>query len=244
MITQIKNKLRVPRTGLLRLRARFCPPLPLAGGPFLVIAPHPDDEILGCGGLIQRLCRQGALLHVVILTGGEKSHAFCCHTGEELIKVNRRRLAAGILSDLGLPAQNLHLLDFPDGSISPENSEMERLERIIQQVAPETIFIPHEGEGWPDHLVVNELIRAIPSVSQARLYEYCVWLWYYNRWNLDWKKAFLLTMTLKEYQTKKKAAHHYTDEQAPCQRPWAGHLPPVLVNACLWRKELFFNINK
>jgi hypothetical protein len=52
----------------------------------VIIAPHPDDEAIGCGGLIQTLVERGTSPHVIILTGGEGSHRGCCDiTAEDLI---------------------------------------------------------------------------------------------------------------------------------------------------------------
>ena len=56
---------------ILRWRAQ---PLQLPAGPLLVIAPHPDDETLGCGGLIIRERLAGRLVRIVFLTDGSQSH--------------------------------------------------------------------------------------------------------------------------------------------------------------------------
>lgn len=60
----------------------------------LIVAPHPDDEIIGCAGLMQSLLKAGKEVHIVILTGGEGSHKGCCsQSSSELIEA-RRDLAA------------------------------------------------------------------------------------------------------------------------------------------------------
>lgn len=59
----------------------------------LIVAPHPDDEIMGCSGLMQSLLKTGKEVFVVILTGGEGSHCGCCSIStSDLIKA-RRELA-------------------------------------------------------------------------------------------------------------------------------------------------------
>lgn len=208
----------------------------------LILAPHPDDEVMGCGGLIQRLCNQGIPPHVIILTGGGQSHSACCHLSESVIKEERRTMASQILQKLGLPIDHLHLLDSPDGASSPYHGEMQKLQNLVAEIQPAAVFIPHHGEGWPDHLVCRELVERMPSLGAAAIYEYCVWLWYYNVWNLDWKRACLLQLSKKEQQAKCSAIVEYTESLAPCGKPWSGVLPRLLIWACKWNKELYFRV--
>lgn len=242
MIDTIKNIIRRLRIQLLHLKTCSCTQLNILKGDTLIIAPHPDDETLGCGGLIQTLCQQGTPPHVVILTGGGKSHSSCCHINESLLKKARRKLSSEILTKLGITPDQIHFLDFPDGSISPQHPEMSQLEKLLTQLSPNTIFIPHRGEGWSDHLVVRELIKNIHFISSPTIYEYCVWVWYYNFWSLDWSNAFLLPLTKEQFTKKRETVLQYVQTQAPCGSPWSGILPKILIDACLWNKELYFKI--
>lgn len=237
----LKSIIRRCRIMLLRWHASSSPDMPIAGK-ILIIAPHPDDEVMGCGGLIQRLCEQGIPPHVVILTGGGQSHSACCHLSESVIKEERRSMASQLLRKLGLPADHLHLLDFPDGSISPSHEEMNTLQNLVAEIQPDAVFIPHQGEGWPDHLVCRELVEKMPVLGAASIYEYCVWLWYYNVWNLDWKRANLLQMSKAEHAAKCRSVEAYTEKLAPCGKPWSGVLPKLLIWACKWNKELYFRV--
>ena len=226
---------------LLRGRAFLSPDMSIIGNA-LILAPHPDDEAMGCGGLIQRLCGQGLFPHVVILTGGGQSHSACCYLSESVIKEERRTMASQILQKLGLPADHLHLLDFPDGSISIQHDEMQTLQKLVAEIQPAAVFIPHHGEGWPDHLVCRDLVEQMPALGATAIYEYCVWLWYYNAWNLDWKRACSLQLTKTEHLAKCSAIVEYTESLAPCGKPWSGVLPKLLIWACKWNKELYFRI--
>ncbi len=209
----------------------------------LIVAPHPDDEVLGCSGLIQRLLRGGKQVDVVILSGGGKSHAGCCKIDEATLIESRRNLSRKAAKVLGLPLENLHFLDYPDGSIAFDCSETDQLKKLIDTLQPEAIFIPHKGEGWSDHLEAGRIVRKlVGETSGVPLYEYCVWFWYYNVWNIDRKNAFVLKMTKKEYSRKNEAIDAYIYPKAPCGKPWSGVLPPVFVWANRWRKELYFRI--
>ena len=88
-----KDLIRTLRVRLLHLRAALCPQIPTATlGRVLIVAPHPDDEVIGCAGLIARLTASGNPPQVVILTQGEASHRDCCHTPAPDIAAARHNL--------------------------------------------------------------------------------------------------------------------------------------------------------
>lgn len=100
-------------------------------------------------------------------------------------------------------------MHYQDGNIHYEYQETEKLADLIKGVQPNSIFVPHKGEGWNDHLQVRNMIqKLIKNNSDIRLYEYCVWFWYYNTWNIDWKHAFILSMTKAEHLLKNQAMIH------------------------------------
>jgi len=197
--------------------------------------------VIGCAGLIQRSLNKGNDVYVIILTGGEASHNGCCGiTSQELITA-RRGLAININRKLGIPTKNLFFLDYPDGKISYNHQETDKLSRLIKNIHPHAIFIPHKGEGWNDHIQAGNIIRRITKeMTDIRLYEYCVWFWYYNTWKIDWKNAQLLNMTKEEHLRKKEAIDKYIYPKAPCGKPWSGGLPNVFIEANYWNKELYF----
>lgn len=211
-------------------------------GKVLILAPHPDDEVFGCGGLISRLVIEGNAPHIVILTGGECSHTDCCNTPKADIVKARRGLTRKAAEALGLPNCNIHELNFADGKISGSKGfEYEKLKQLIADLNPQTILVPHYGEGWPDHLAVRELgIELVPK--DADVYEYCVWFWYYLQRNLDWEQAYRLETTSEEHSRKLAAISAYHDSLAPCCKPWIGVLPPLFIKANSTDTELYFKI--
>ncbi|WP_204246478.1 PIG-L deacetylase family protein [Alistipes sp. An116] len=209
----------------------------------LIVAPHPDDEVLGCSGLIQRLLREEKRVDVVILSGGGKSHAACCQIEESLLIDSRRNLSRKAAGILGLPLDNLHFLNYPDGSISYDCPETGQLKNLIEELQPDVIFVPHRGEGWSDHLAAGTIVRKlVGKTSKVELYAYCVWFWFYNIWNIDWKNAHILAMTSQEHRMKNRAIDAYVLPKAPCGKPWSGVLPDVFVRANRWKKELYFKM--
>lgn len=211
-------------------------------GNVVILAPHPDDEVFGCGGFIAQQIAEGNAPHVIVLTGGGGSHRGCCSTAESDIISARRKLTHKAMSALGLPESNIHELDFTDGHISEGNvAEKKKLEAVISEINPDVILVPHHGEGWPDHVAARDLGIELAGDDMA-VYEYCVWMWYYRQKNLDWKNAYVLKMTEAEHQKKMDAIKTYHSALAPCGKPWVGVLPKLFVEANSTNLELFFKI--
>ena len=211
-------------------------------GSVLILAPHPDDEVFGCGGMIARLTAEEKRPHVVVMTGGGASHGECCDIVASDVIAARRKLTIKAAKKLGLTSEYIHFLDFEDGLIGncPE-SEVLKLRDLIDILKPDTVFIPHQGEGWPDHLAVREFGLNLVPESTA-IFEYCVWMWYYRQKHLDWSKASKLEMTHEEYSKKLSAITTYTAACAPCGKPWVGVLPDLFIKANTSETELYFKI--
>lgn len=211
----------------------------------LLVAPHPDDEVIGCAGLIQQLLKAGKQIDVVILSGGEKSHSGCCHIDEIALVKARRELSRQAAQIVGLPLEHLHFLNYPDGGIAYNHHETNRLKQLITDMKPDAIFIPHKGEGWSDHVEAGRIIKELTEeCTDIQLYEYCVWFWYYNVWDIDWEDARFVKMGEKELRCKLKAMDAYITPLAPCGKPWSGVLPKVFLKANQWNKELYFRVRK
>lgn len=237
--SDIKDLFRRLRILYIHLRQSSCPPILLPEGTVVIISPHPDDETFGCSGLVQRLLQQGREVHIVILTGGEGSHKQCCDVSAEELSDTRRELAMSINHSVGV--RNLHFLNYPDGGIRQSQGETNNLKALLEQVNPHCVFVPHWGEGWPDHVNAAKIVKSLVS-EKVEVYEYCVWLWYYNVWHLDWKNARVLRMTEEEHRQKNKSIDGYVTPLAPCGNPWSGVLPTLLIKALKHHQELYFKI--
>ena len=226
------------RVAMMRHRMRHLDEIEPIGS-CLFLAPHPDDEAIGCGGLIARLCAAGRPPHVAILTGGGKSIADNVVSSEEII-AQRRRLTLLSAKCLGVPEDHIHFLDFEDGNIAARpTEEVNRLARLIQELAPDNVFVPHRGEGWSDHLATRRLGKDL-ATAEATVWEYSVWMWYYNYWKLDWLMGARATLTAEELEAKGRAVAAYVEPKAVNGRPWSGDLPAGFLRANLKDMELYF----
>lgn len=127
----------------------------------LIVAPHPDDDIIGCGGSIIRLIAKGYRVTAVYMTSGEAGSLV--HPKEELrqIREAESREAAAVLG-----FDDLVFLRKADGALSAEGDSVTDLTRIIRSKRPGILFFPHAGEGCRDHRITHELCAE--AVKRAR----------------------------------------------------------------------------
>jgi LmbE family N-acetylglucosaminyl deacetylase len=144
----------------------------------LVFAPHPDDEVLGCGGTIARKVEAGATVDIVIMTDGRHSHGRWMD-GDDMAAL-RAEEALRAAARLGVDPERVHWMGFEDRSLAAVESEaLERVRGILEALHPEMIFVPSAYERPKDHAWTNTIVCAALKVSGLRssVYEYPVWFW-------------------------------------------------------------------
>ena len=143
----------------------------------LVLSPHPDDEIIGCGGSLLKLAQSGARITVLQLTDGANSAALQEETKERRHSV-RLDEASEVARDLGAA---LVLWKEADGLLerSPEN--VEKLLRLVESLRPTIIFTPFINECHPDHRATSEILAA--TLRHSRLNLKCVRVLCYQVWS-------------------------------------------------------------
>ncbi|MBL7498562.1 PIG-L family deacetylase [Frankia sp. CNm7] len=149
----------------------------------LVVAPHPDDETLGCGVSIMRKREAGTQVTVVIVTDGAAAEPAILPPAE--LAALRKEEARRAGSRLGLRASDIRFLDVPDATVSERLDEVaDRLAELIKELEPEQLLIPTSCEGHPDHDATNA--AAIEAAKRAgftgQVLEYAVWLWTHWPW--------------------------------------------------------------
>jgi LmbE family N-acetylglucosaminyl deacetylase len=139
----------------------------------MVIAPHPDDEALGCGGAVCLHRRNSADVRVVFLTSGERGIP---GTLEE----DARRIREAEAADAGqvLDVGQIAFLRLPDLDVAGQIGHgAEQLGQILREYRPHFVYLPHPDDGHVDHQACLPLVRAALSgqaeLPELRLYE--VW---------------------------------------------------------------------
>jgi N-acetylglucosamine malate deacetylase 1 len=122
----------------------------------LVIAPHPDDESIGCGGALCKHTAQGDRVAAVFLTSGELGLK---HLPREQAWKIREQEAGAAARLIGIA--DLIFLRGPDWSIGSETKKMAALLRpVLKQENPQLIYLPHPREWHPDHQAALPILRA------------------------------------------------------------------------------------
>ena len=127
----------------------------------LIIAPHADDEVLGCGGSINYLKRKGYDVFVAILTNANKGDKEK-YSEEYIIKIRKEALK----SHKYLGVKKTFFYDFPAPFLDqyPIAKIADQLNQLFYKIKPSILFIPHLGDAHVDHQITHQasLIAARP----------------------------------------------------------------------------------
>lgn len=132
-------------------------------GRVLVIAPHPDDEILGCGGTMARMIDEGLDVHVGIVTSGRPP----AYSLESVAQVRDEATR----SHAFLGVSETHWLDFPAAALGsvPAGELNAGIGGLIRKVKPDTLFVPFLGDVHQDHQLafLASMVGARPRDGDA-----------------------------------------------------------------------------
>ena len=118
-------------------------PQDLRGERLLVLAPHPDDEVIGCGGLVALHLREGRKVHVAVATDGAQA-------GNAAAREAESRAALALLGDA-----TIAFLGFPDRELAGAHELDDRLASILREWKPDLIAVPSPLEIHPDHVALS-----------------------------------------------------------------------------------------
>ncbi len=156
---------------------------PEPGERLLVLAPHPDDETLAAGGLLQRAIARGGRARVVFATDGE-NNPWTQRLVERRFRIGRedsarfgrrrRREALAAIAELGLTAEEAVFLGLPDQAITDlllagDEAAVDRLRSLIADWRPSLVVLPSPFDLHPDHSALAVLIRlALARIAAGR----------------------------------------------------------------------------
>jgi len=151
--------------------------------PMLIVAPHADDETLGCGGLLARSSAMGLRPRVVFLTDGSASHVDSPTWPAVRLAQVRQGEALAALAVLGLSEGDVYFMGWPDAApLDPAGEgyakSIAALSGWIDGFAPKSLWAPRAGEPHCDHEAATALADHIAqSRPGVRRLQYLVWAW-------------------------------------------------------------------
>ena len=146
----------------------------LPAGPWLVFAPHADDETFGMGGTLLKAKQAGIATHVIVLTDGALGG-----DQDDLVSVRESEVEQAAAM-LGL--SSLAIWGEPDRGLQPSTELVGKVAEAIVSIAPASVFFPGSMELHPDHRMTAEIVwSALQTISnnggrlpQAYAYEISV----------------------------------------------------------------------
>lgn len=153
----------------------------LGGGGIVVIAPHPDDESLACGGLIAEARAQGRSVKVVIVSDGSGSHPASKTYPKTRLRDLRELEARQAITELGLdPYHDIVFLRLPDRLVPSRGADADRavakIIAIVGDLDAQALFVSWRHDPHCDHQASYRLARAVQrGVLSVKLFEYTVW---------------------------------------------------------------------
>lgn len=145
----------------------------------VIVSPHPDDEVLGCGGLIHHARQQGLPVRLLSVTRGE-----ACYPGHP--RWTRDRLGAmragellRAVAELGVAAAAVSSLGLPDGAVADHESTLigaisAHLER------GDHVFCTAAWDGHPDHEATGRAACAAARANGLRVSQFPIWAWHWS----------------------------------------------------------------
>lgn len=219
----------------------------LPAGPLLVIAPHPDDETLGCAGVMKRFREQGHVVRIIIVTDGGSANLPGKPLRQEIAAL-RRRESINAANILGIPAEEVLFLAYPDGEAQ------EHLPRIADDIAsqiwlyqPALILAPHGIDAHADHRAVANVMQLLKNDGKVTcpVLEYPMWFW--PRGALTHLRSSALMKTHRKISVKDFLAQKQQAINAhECQKGeenW-DQLEAYSIAANLREDELFFDTDQ
>lgn len=147
-----------------------CPP---SARRALVVAPHPDDESIGCGATAALLARGGCDVSVVVATSGAQSAGDPGQSRADLARC-RREEAVAACRDLG--TRPPLFLGLPDGGLERNVAVLAgRLREVIAAERPEVLFVPWPLDAHPDHQAVSAAVAHVELPPGCHIWSYEVW---------------------------------------------------------------------
>ncbi|WP_227671523.1 PIG-L deacetylase family protein [Psychrobacter sp. 72-O-c] len=180
-----------------------------------IFAPHPDDEILGCGGMLQQLATNGNPIVVVCVTNGEQSHPNSQIYPPQKLNIIRPKESLAALEMLGVAHQVTSIaLDLTDGDVFAQQAQFtKKLAAIIQ---PDDILVTtFMRDGHPDHEATGQVVASFAKQHHLACYQVLIWAWHWAKPDdirIPWHCASRFDLTTEQLQRKTQAIECFNSQ--------------------------------
>ena len=191
----------------------------------LVVAVHPDDESLGCGGTISRMAKEGHNVFITILGEGVTSRYDKREDADERIIRRLHKESYQVAEFLG--AKDLFIHNYPDNQFDtvPLLEIVKTIEKVVDKTKPCIVFTQHGGDLNIDHAITfRATMTAIRPLKNCPVKEFCAFEvpssteWAFNRFASGFKPNLFFDIS-KTLDMKIQAMELYMDEIQPFPHP-------------------------
>jgi LmbE family N-acetylglucosaminyl deacetylase len=202
----------------------------------VIVAAHPDDEVLGAGGTMALLAAGRARLRLVAITDGEASHP-----GADPAATRRTRIAesAAALGLLGARDVEVIRLGLPDAGLAGREEELAA--RLREQCAGFAVCLaPWQADAHADHEAAGRAARRAAGLAGQDILSYPIWMWHWavpGDPRVPWHRARQVALSPDAARRKAAAIGAFTSQLT--DRDGAGPvLPPGIVAHFARRQEV------
>lgn len=212
----------------------------------VVLAPHPDDEILASGVLMCMHAERGGELLLIAVTDGEASHAQSLSWDKTALAAVRRNESARGMLQLGLQATPVVRLGLPDGAV---NRHVQPLSTALKALLEPTdvLLSPWQQDGHPDHEACGQAAALACAATACRQVQVPIWMWHWATPGDDrvpWQQLCAVPTPLPAWRRKQAALAAHVSQLEPRCNAQGQAQEPVLDAAIVARAarkaEYFF----
>ncbi|MFC4031347.1 PIG-L deacetylase family protein [Streptomyces polygonati] len=186
-------------------------------GRVVVVAAHPDDEVLGAGGMMAMLAASGVAITVVSVTDGERSHAGgTAVTPERLAELRADELRASLV-ELGAGTADIVRLKVPDSEVAFHEDEVAAALEA-RMAGARLCLSPWIGDVHGDHEAAGRAALAATRTASVRCLMYPVWMWHWARPDdsrVPWSSALRVRLPGTARARKRAAVERLTTQITP-----------------------------
>lgn len=154
----------------------------IGDGGIVVVAPHPDDESLGCGGLIAEACALSLAVRLIFISDGTGSHPNSPSFPKPRLLLEREMEARKASAILGVAPTAITFLRLPDRSVPIEGRDAERAVSeilcAVTDIQASAIFVTSDLDSHCDHRASFSIVRQVHErLLQTHVFTYPIWAW-------------------------------------------------------------------
>ncbi|MGC1329924.1 PIG-L deacetylase family protein [Pseudomonas sp.] len=215
------------------------------GARAVIVAPHPDDEVLGCGGLLQHLVTLGRPLLLISVTDGTASHPGSRRWPVSRLRSERPRESAEALRRLGADPTRMEWLrvGLADSQVPAAQAQLQAFLQAHLQPT-DVVFATWSEDGHCDHDAVGHASRAAAEAVGACVHELPIWTWHWaspQDPRVPWQRARKITLSPAMLARKRDAVLAFTSQlEGDAKAGLAPVLPPDVMERLLQPFEVVF----